>query len=332
MEKEEFRVLIEHCYLMGKNTVQAKAWLDKCYPTSAPSSSTVKFWFACFKRGRNSTEDAERSGRPSKATTPENIRKIQLIVSQDQRVKLSEIAEAVGVSKERVNHILRDLLALKKLTARWVPRILTEDQKRIRRNDSERALSLVRCNRLDFLRRFVTVGEIVIHYYLPSNDCSPKSPKKTQPAAGKVMVTIFWDAHGIIFIDYLENAAADYYIALLDRFNDKIKEKRPHIMTKVLFHHDDTAHGKATEKLTELHYELVHHPAHSPDLAPSDYYLFPNIKKFQHGKKFTSRAEVIAKMDGYFADLEQSFFFKGIQVLEDRWTKCVALDGDYIEE
>ena len=42
MEKSEFCVLIKHCFLMGKNTVQAKQWLDKCYSDSAPSETMVK--------------------------------------------------------------------------------------------------------------------------------------------------------------------------------------------------------------------------------------------------------------------------------------------------
>ena len=73
MEKSEFRVLIKHCFLMGKNSVQAKQWLDKCYPASAPSSQMVK-WFADFKRGRTNTNigGAERSGRPNSAVVPEN--------------------------------------------------------------------------------------------------------------------------------------------------------------------------------------------------------------------------------------------------------------------
>jgi len=45
---------------MGKNTVSAKTWLDKCYPDSAPSKATVERWFADFKRGRTDTNDAEQ--------------------------------------------------------------------------------------------------------------------------------------------------------------------------------------------------------------------------------------------------------------------------------
>jgi hypothetical protein len=49
MDKKEFRVLMKHCFLAKKNTVEAKSWLDKHYSDSAPGNSTVEKWFAKFK-------------------------------------------------------------------------------------------------------------------------------------------------------------------------------------------------------------------------------------------------------------------------------------------
>ena len=68
-------MLIKHCFLIGKNTVQAKQWLDKCYSGSAPSEATAKRWHADFKRGRREANDAERSGNPNSADVPENTKK-----------------------------------------------------------------------------------------------------------------------------------------------------------------------------------------------------------------------------------------------------------------
>ena len=76
MEKPEFCVWIKHCFPMGKNTVQAKQWLDKCYSDSAPSETMVKRWYADFKCGCTDTYDAECSGCPNSALVPENIKKI----------------------------------------------------------------------------------------------------------------------------------------------------------------------------------------------------------------------------------------------------------------
>ena len=75
MEKSEFRVLIKHCFLMDKNTLQAKQWLEKCYSDSAPSKQMVELWFADFKRDSTNCDDAERSGRPTSAVVPENRKK-----------------------------------------------------------------------------------------------------------------------------------------------------------------------------------------------------------------------------------------------------------------
>jgi len=104
MDQKKFRVLILHCFLMEKNTVQAKEWLEKCYGDSAPSETTINRWFADFKRGRRDTGDAKRSGRPNEAVTPENI-KIHKIVLNDRKLKLRELADIVKISKERVGFI-----------------------------------------------------------------------------------------------------------------------------------------------------------------------------------------------------------------------------------
>lgn len=349
MEKSEYRVLIKHCFLMGKNTVQAKQWLDKCYGISSPSSTTVKYWFAEFRRDRTSTNDAPRSGRPNEAVTPENIKKISEIVLNDRKVKLSDLANTIGISKERVGHIIHECLHMKKLCARWVPRFLTIDQKDQRLRHSKANLAMMQRNRTEFLRRFVTMDETWIHHYTPESnrqsaewllpgESRPKRPK-TQQSAGKVLASIFWDVRGIIMIDYLEHGKTinkEYYCALLDRFDVEIKAKRPHLARKKILYHQDNAPSHSahltTNKLNELRYEVLAHPPYSPDLAPSDYFLFPRLKIWLCGKRFYSNEEVELETNRYFEELGEDHYKTGIQMLEDRYSKCIALDGDYVEE
>jgi hypothetical protein len=52
------------------------------------------------------------------------------MVLDDRRMKVREIAENIGISKECVGYILHEELDMKKLCARWVPHLLTADQKR----------------------------------------------------------------------------------------------------------------------------------------------------------------------------------------------------------
>ncbi|XP_014478528.1 PREDICTED: putative uncharacterized protein FLJ37770 [Dinoponera quadriceps] len=97
-------------------------------------------WAAEFKRGRTSLEDDSREGRPKTATTLETIEKVHYIVLDDRRVKVCEIAEAVGISEEMMRNILQEELGMRKLCARWVPYLLNADQKQMRKRHSQECL------------------------------------------------------------------------------------------------------------------------------------------------------------------------------------------------
>ena len=157
--------------------------------------------------------------------------------------------------------------------------------------------------------------------------------------AGKVMDPVFGDAHGVLFIDYLAKGKAiscERYIGQLMRLKNEIGEKRPQIKKKkVLFHQDNAlCHKSLTTlaKFDELSFKLLPHPPYSPDLAPSDYYLFAGLKKMLQGKRFYSYEEVITETNAYFEAKDKSFYKKGIEMLEKRWTDCVAFEGDYVDE
>jgi hypothetical protein len=69
-------------------------------------------------------------------------------------------------------------------------------------------------------------------------------------------------------------------------------------------------------KLRDLHYELLEHSPYSPDLASSDFYLFPKLKFFLAGQRFSSNQESIGVVEGYFADLTKNQYRDGIMALE----------------
>lgn len=348
MDKYEFRTLIKHYFIKGKTATETKASLDKHYGESAPSFSTIKNWYSDFKRGRTCTKDEYRSGRPSEVTTEENTSLIEKIIMEDRKVKIRQIAEDLGISKDSVWRTIHEKLHMKKVIAKWVPRSLTIDQKNQRVNDSKINLALFQRNPNDFLRRYITCDETWIHFYTPEStqqskqwispgESAPKRPK-TQKTAGKIMATFFWDAKGILLIDYLEKGktiTGPYYAALLDRLKDEITRSRPHLAkNKVLFHHDNApCHTSfvVQAKLDELGFQMISQPPYSPDLAPSDFFLFPNFKRFLSGKRFNSNEEVKQETEQYFGGYPSTYFLEGIEKIENRWYRCIDLQGSYVE-
>ncbi|KYQ49655.1 hypothetical protein ALC60_11269 [Trachymyrmex zeteki] len=71
-------------------------------------------------------------------------------------------------------------------------------------------------------------------------------------------------------------------------------------------------------KIHELRFELIDHPPYSPDLAPSDFFLFPKLKVWLGGQKFSSN-EVIASVDAYFAKQDAQYYLNGLKGWEHRW-------------
>lgn len=261
----------------------------------------------------------------------------------------AEIAEVVGISVDRTFNILKNELGFRKLLTRWVPHFLTSEQKSNRVRLAQQHLDRFTKDKTDFVRRFITMDETWVYHYDPElrqqkaewtePGCSAPKQVKWSKSSKKVMASVFWDSKGILLIDYLQTGKTingEYYSSLLDQLDKKIKEKRPGLAKKkIIFHQDNAPAHKgalAMAKLTKLRYELLDHPPYSPDMAPSDFYLFPNLKRFLRGKHFSSNDEVITAVNGYFEDLPENYFRNGIYELENRWKKCVELKGEYVEE
>lgn len=130
MEKIEY-YMIKFLHLKGNTPAQIKAELDNVDKDFSPSFAIVKRWAAEFKRGRTSLADDKRLGRPTTATTTNNIKKIHQLVLNDHRIKVREIVEAVNILKKCVPHIVTKELGMRKLTAHWVQSLLTVYKKRI---------------------------------------------------------------------------------------------------------------------------------------------------------------------------------------------------------
>ena len=155
--KVEYHAVIRYLYLKGKTGKEIHCDLAKVYGSSAPSYAQVKFWVGEFKRVRTSLEDEARSGRLD-ATDEEMCKKVRDLVYSDRRIQVEEIAQALGISHGSVSTILHDRLGMRKLTARWIPKSLSDEQMATRASVCSALLKCFR-SKDDFLLHLATVDE-----------------------------------------------------------------------------------------------------------------------------------------------------------------------------
>jgi transposase len=113
VDKIEYRTVIEFFVKEGLTPNEIHSKFINVNGDSSPLFSTIKKWAAKFKRGRTRLEDDPREGRPKSATTPEITKQVHDMILDDRRTKVHEIAETIGISKEREGYVLHEELYMK---------------------------------------------------------------------------------------------------------------------------------------------------------------------------------------------------------------------------
>jgi [histone H3]-lysine36 N-dimethyltransferase SETMAR len=86
------------------------------------------------------------------------------------------------------------------------------------------------------------------------------------------------------------------------------------------------------ENIENMGWEVLPHPAYSPDLAPSDYHLFRSMQHFFKKKIYTEIESIKKDLDSYFSSRPESFYKSGIQPLPERWEKVILNNGNYFDD
>ena len=127
LSKVEYCAVIRYLYLRGKTGKEIYGELADVYGSSAPSYAQVKYWVGEFKCSRTSLEDEARSGPQLDATDEEMCKKVRDLVYSDRWIQVEEIVQALGISHGSVSTILHNRLGMRKLTALWVPKSLSDE-------------------------------------------------------------------------------------------------------------------------------------------------------------------------------------------------------------
>ena len=117
---------------LGFPPTEIHADLQKVYGNDALKYATVCKWVRHFIDGRESIENDTRVGRPVSVLTEKNVATVKTLIEEDARYTVQEVEEVSGIHLSSVLKILREQLGLRKICTRWVPCLLTDEQKQSR--------------------------------------------------------------------------------------------------------------------------------------------------------------------------------------------------------
>ena len=128
--------------------------------------------------------------------------------------------------------------------------------------------------------------------------------------------------------------SARYSDLLVNNLKPAVRTKHRGLLSKkVLLLHDNARPHTASqtvETINHLGFKVLEHPHYSPDLAPSNYYLFGLLKNALRGCRFSTDKEVWEAVRKWLRNQPKTFFLEGICKLVDHWTKCIEKEGDYV--
>jgi len=162
-EVDERRVCMKFCVILGKTGSETFEMLKQAFGDSCMSCSQTFEWLGHFKKGRTSTANDDRSGRPSTATTPS---KVEQAVNQDRCRTIHDLCAEVGIGYGSCQRILTEQLKMHRIAAKFMPSVLTRDQKDSRVAICQELKETVK-NDPTLLLNIITGNESIVYAYDP---------------------------------------------------------------------------------------------------------------------------------------------------------------------
>jgi histone-lysine N-methyltransferase SETMAR len=329
-------------------------WHGKGYPATkmyvkllargddaCPAYSTITKWIRALIRGEDIRGHASGGGRLADDRVDALI---AAALEESPFHSVRSLASAIKIPPTTVwRHLHSSGFVVRNL--RIVPHTLSAAQKAAR-VESAIELKKVLCRaKHDGWRYFLTGDESWFyfdnypdHAWVAEGATAPIRPRQTI-ASPKRMLTVFWSPLGFSLVQILpkgEHFNARYFceniIAEIDRIRPASTAEDAR--RKIVLHFDNASPHTAAVSLDFLRSNRMRRAPQapfSPDLAPSDFYLFGKLKTALMGSEFEDEqgllGGVMAVLNGITSDELESVFEGWVRRLD----ACVERGGDYVE-
>ena len=335
---------IRHCLLyefqLKRNASKAHANITSLF-CDVLSPTQCYEWFKRFKSGDYSLKDLPKKGRSQEV---DDVVLKELIESVP-RLSTVELSAILGAHRTTIGDHLKSIGKVSRAGI-WVPHELSPVN--LLQRASICASLSSRQQTEPFLKRIVTGDEKWVLYVNVERkrqwlDRGQKPLPTAKPGLHpkKVLLYVWWDWQGVLYFELLDQnqtITADIYCQQLDKLKTALASQttstgRVLVVWGVILQQDNARPHTAKitrEKLKGFGWEVLPYPAYSPDIAPSDYWLFRSLQSELSGKNFKTKEEVETAITKFFASKDSNFYREGIERLPERWQTVADNDGQYI--
>ncbi len=354
MEKrEEQRSVIKFMQKSGATPTQTWRRLQTVFSGDTFSKTTVRNWHKSFAEGCDSVKDVKRSGRPRSARTEANIQHVRAAVETERTCTISDLSQHLKLSDTAVRTILKTDLKMSKLCPKFIPKLLSDEQKQFRVKLCLENLARLREDN-SLLTKIITGDESWVSVQeLPLKKDSKEwhlrggtPPLKAiqNRSACKTMVTVFFNMQGPVHTEFMpvgQTITAEAYCETLKRLKERVQCKCSHLWElnaegdrTFILQHDNASSHTAVPTLALIGssgIQMIAHPPYSPDLTPCDFFLFPRMKAELRGQRFRGRDEVQTAVKEALKNIGPEEFQTALETLPVCWMKYVKSEGQYFE-
>ncbi|PNF43060.1 hypothetical protein B7P43_G04742 [Cryptotermes secundus] len=164
---QEQRVIIRFLHLRGATPIEIHRQLSETCGDGVMNVKNVRSWVRQFKEGRTSCDNEPKQSRPRTSRSDNMVERVEKVVLEDRRLSVENIASKVGISVGSVHKILHEDLRMRKVSSRWVPRIVADNHKAARMAICQAMLTRDEGMNGTFFSSTVTVDETLMQFFNP---------------------------------------------------------------------------------------------------------------------------------------------------------------------
>jgi hypothetical protein len=340
MSRLEQRAVIRYLTLKNLTVAEIATELQGVYGRDALKYSTVSKWRLRFLDGSEDLFDLARSGRlpRSDLATP-----IQQLLQQFPFISCKVLCHKLKIGKATCLRVLHDDLHLEKFNLRYIPHSLEDDQKRSRVELSEELLEILQQDRQNNFEHILTGDESWFFLQYFHHSCWSANPEEVPEIprqeihSEKWLISIIWRGTGVKSLLSVPKGLkynATFFVesAVPDLFKHGREEGRRKMLRGIMVHLDNARphySRKSNEALRPIKARRIPAPAYSPDLSPSDFFVFGMLKERLSGSSYSSPDELISAIGEVIASIPRDELVRVYENWIKRLRWVITHRGEY---